>query len=68
MNKIKQCYFCVNNKELDYKDTETLKKFLTPQARIVSKKQSEICAKHQRRLSEAVKRSRFLALLPFVAH
>jgi len=64
---MKQCYFCANNKDLDYKDTETLKKFLTPQARIMPKKQSEVCAKHQRRLAEAIKRSRFMALLPFVA-
>ena len=64
---MRQCYFCTNNKELDYKDTETLKKFLTPQARIMAKRLSGVCAKHQRGLAQTIKRSRFLALLPFIA-
>lgn len=63
---MKQCYFCTNNKVSDYKDTETIKKFLNPQARIMPKFQTGVCAKHQRRLANAVKRARFLALIPFV--
>ncbi len=64
----KQCYFSQNNiKFVDYKDTELLKKFLNPHARMISRKKTGISAKYQRKLALAVKRARFMALLPFVA-
>lgn len=63
-----QCYFSSNNiKHIDYKDTEAIKKFLNPHARIMAKKRTGVCAKHQRMLAEAVKRARFMGLLPYVA-
>lgn len=63
-----QCYFSANNiKHIDYKDVEVLKKFLNPHARIMAKKRTGVCAKHQRMLAEAVKRARFIGLLPYVA-
>lgn len=63
-----QCYFSSNNiKYIDYKDTETLKKFLNPHARILSGRKTGVCTKHRRMLAEAVKRARFLGLLPYVA-
>jgi small subunit ribosomal protein S18 len=52
---------------IDYKDTELLKKFLNPHARIISRKKTGVSAKEQRALALAVKRARFLGLLPFVA-
>jgi len=52
---------------IDYKDTELLKKFLNPHARILSRKKTGLTAKDQRKLALAVKRARFLALLPFVS-
>ncbi len=62
------CHFSTNNvKYIDYKDTETLKKFLNPHARILSRKKTGVCAKHQRKLAQAIKRARFLALLPYVS-
>jgi len=62
----KQCFFCSQNtRAIDYKDAELLKRFLTPQAKIVSSKRTGICPKHQRRLSLAVKRARYMALLPY---
>ncbi len=65
---MRQCYFCTNNiKAVDYKEAEILKKFLDPYAKILSKEQTGVCAKHQRKLAHAVKQSRFLALIPFVA-
>ncbi len=65
---MKQCYFCTNNiKVIDYKDTESLKRFLDPFAKIVSRKQTGVCAKHQRKLAQAVKHSRFMALIPFIS-
>jgi len=64
----KQCYFSQNNiKYVDYKDIEILKKFLTPHARLMSKKRSGVSSKSQRQLALAVKRARFLGLLPYVS-
>ncbi|MEK9131614.1 MAG: 30S ribosomal protein S18 [Patescibacteria group bacterium] len=64
----KQCYFSQNNiKHIDYKDVELLKKFLNPHARILTKKRTDVSAKSQRGLANAVKRARFMGLLPFVA-
>jgi len=64
----KQCYFCAANiKVIDYKDTAQLKKFITPQAQISRKRKTGTCALHQRKLAEAIKRARFLGLLPFVS-
>ena len=65
---IKQCYFSQNNiKFIDYKDTEILKKFLNPHARMISHKRTGVTAKHQRNLATAIKRARFMGLLPFVS-
>jgi len=66
-NKMKQCHFCLANaKEIDYKDIESLKLFLDGHARIIKHKKSAVCSRHQRKLSTAIKRARFMALLPFV--
>jgi small subunit ribosomal protein S18 len=63
-----QDFFSTNNiKHIDYKDIEILKKFLSPTAKILPRKRSGLSAKNQRKLEVAVKRSRFLGLLPFVA-
>jgi small subunit ribosomal protein S18 len=64
----KKCYFTENNiKYIDYKDVDLLKKFLNPHARIISRKKTGTTAKHQRNLANAVKRARFMGLLPFVS-
>jgi small subunit ribosomal protein S18 len=68
MTNNKQCYFTENNiKYIDYKDVDLLKKFLNPHARIISRKRTGVTAKHQRNLANAVKRARFMGLLPFVS-
>ena len=65
---MKQDYFSANNiKYVDYKDIEILKKFLNPNGKIVSHKRTGMTSKNQRALGLAVKRARFLGLLPFVA-
>ncbi|MDO8575537.1 MAG: 30S ribosomal protein S18 [bacterium] len=65
---MKECYFIKNNiKNIDYKDTEILKKFLNPHGRILSKKKTGVCAKSQRQLAVAVKYARFMGLLPYVS-
>lgn len=64
---MKQCFFCTNNiKEVDYKDVEGLKMFLDTHGRILNHKRTSVCAKHQRKLATAIKRARFLALLPYI--
>lgn len=63
----RNCQFCMNKvKEIDYKDVETLRRFITERAKIMPKRVTGTCAKHQRRLAQAIKRARIMALLPFV--
>ena len=63
----KKCRFCVDMIDyIDYKDVELIKKFISPYARITSRKRMGTCAHHQRQLSHAIKRLRFLALIPYV--
>jgi small subunit ribosomal protein S18 len=62
------CYFCQRNiKDIDFKDAELLKKFTSGLAKIRPKKRTGTCASHQRKLATAIKRARFLALLPFTS-
>jgi len=64
----KQNYFKENKiTHIDYKDIGTLKKFLTPHARIQSRKRSDLPSKFERQLALAIKRARFLGLLPYVS-
>jgi len=65
---MQQDYFSSNNiKYVDYKDIEILKKFLSPNAKILPRKKTGLIAKNQRKVTEAVKRARFMGLLPFIA-
>ena len=58
------CYFCIKNiKEVDYKETYTLKRFISGLGKIRPKKRTGLCSKHQRQFSKAVKRARHLGLL-----
>ena len=67
MRKIRQCYFCLNNvPTVDYKDTNLIKRFMSSFAKIVPRKRSKVCAFHQRKLENAIKRSRIMALVPFI--
>ena len=52
---------------IDYKNTEYLEKFLTPQGQILSRRRTGFCTQCQRQLKQAIKRARHLGLLPFVA-
>ena len=61
-----QCRFCREKiKHVDYKDTDTLGKLLTNRGKIFSRKRSGNCAGCQRKVQRAIKRARFMALLPF---
>jgi small subunit ribosomal protein S18 len=62
------CAFCADKVEhIDYKDVGLLRRFLSDQAQIESRRRTGTCAKHQRRLTTAIKRARHLALLPYTA-
>ena len=64
----KVCMFCVDKVEhIDYKDTAKLRRYVTERGKIVPRRISGNCAKHQRQLTTAIKRARIIALLPFVA-
>ena len=66
--KKKVCVFCVDKVEnIDYKDTAKLRRYVTERGKIVPRRISGNCAKHQRQLTTAIKRARQIALLPFVA-
>ena len=62
------CIFCKTGTEPDYRNYEDLQKFLSDRAKIIGKRRSGICSKHQRMLATAIKRARHLALLPFTPH
>lgn len=64
----KRCPFCnAGIKEIDYKDTELLSRFITERGKIMPRRITGASAKHQKMLAQAVKRARMMALLPFVA-
>jgi small subunit ribosomal protein S18 len=64
----KVCQFCAEKVDfVDYKDTETLKKYITERGKILPKRITGTCAIHQRAVTTAVKRARTVALLPYVA-
>ncbi len=63
----KQCIFCKTNvKEIDYKDIGKLRRFISGRGKILPSKLTGTCAKHQRMLARAIKRARFIGLLPFI--
>ena len=62
----KQCRFCKDKSlVIDYKNVELLSQFITERGKIMPRRMTGNCAKHQRRLATAIKRARILALLPF---
>ena len=63
-----KCRYCREKvTEVDYKDMNSLSKLITQQGKIFSRKRSGNCARHQRSSKRAIKRARFLALMPYVA-
>ncbi len=64
--KRKVCHFCVNKiASIDYKDVSVLRKYVSERGKILPRRVSGSCAKHQRALTGAVQRARVIALLPF---
>lgn len=66
--KRKVCQFCVDKVEsIDYKDVAKLRRYVSERAKILPRRITGTCAKHQRQLTVAIKRARHIALLPFSA-
>jgi small subunit ribosomal protein S18 len=64
----KVCAFCVDKiYEIDYKDIPRLRRFISERGKILPRRTTGTCAKHQRQLTDAIKRARHIALLPYVA-
>ncbi|MEA4920295.1 MAG: 30S ribosomal protein S18 [Clostridiaceae bacterium] len=64
----KVCQFCADKvATIDYKDTAKLRKFVSDRGKILPRRMTGTCAMHQRQLTEAIKRSRHVALLPYTA-
>lgn len=64
----KVCSFCVEKvTSIDYKDVSKLRKYTTERAKIVPRRVTGTCARHQRQLTTAIKRARHLALMPYVS-
>ena len=68
LKKRRTCRFC-DSKEIyiDYKDEKRLSRFISEQGKIIPKRITGTCAKHQRQLVQAIKRARHLALIPYVS-
>jgi len=66
MFRKKVCRFCANKATIDYKDPDTLRRFTTDRGKILPRRITGTCAKHQRKLALEIKRARAIALMPFV--
>ena len=65
-SKKKVCQFCIDKAtSIDYKEVAKLRKYVTEKGKMLPRRMTGVCAKHQRMLCEAVKRARIVALLPF---
>ncbi len=63
----KQCFYCVNNKKaVDYKDVQSLRRFVSSYMKIAPRRRSGLCAFHQRKVAKAIKQARIAGLLGFV--
>ena len=60
------CFFCEAREPIDYKNAQLLRRFVGDSGRIDTRRKTSTCARHQRELARAIKRARYLALLPFV--
>ncbi|MCD6530914.1 30S ribosomal protein S18 [bacterium] len=69
LQRKKPCPFCLDpTLDIDYKNVEVLSRFVSEKGKIVPRRNSGVCAKHQRRLAKEIKRARFLALIPYIVY
>lgn len=62
----KNCPFCANKTEPDYKDIGVLGRYVTERGKLLGRARTGVCAKHQRAITVAVKRARYVAFLPYI--
>lgn len=60
------CPFCAAKSVPDYKDVAALSKYITERGKLLGRARTGVCAKHQRKVEQAIKRARYVALLPFI--
>ncbi len=61
------CYFCQKNKKsINFKDVHVLNRFVALSGKIKSRKKTGVCQSHQKKLAQAIKRARFMALIPYI--
>ncbi|MBQ9881751.1 MAG: 30S ribosomal protein S18 [Synergistes sp.] len=64
----KVCHFCVEKVDhIDYKEVDKLKRYITERSKIIPRRVTGTCAKHQRQLTRAIKRARLIALIPYTS-
>ena len=62
----RRCAFCTSQmQDIDYKDGQFLRRWLSSYSKIVPRRRSGVCAKHQRKLAQAIKRARYMSILPY---
>ncbi|MFP4459203.1 MAG: 30S ribosomal protein S18 [Candidatus Zixiibacteriota bacterium] len=67
--RVKVCRFCTNpDLEIDYKNVDLLRKFTNKRGKIIARRLSGLCSKHQRKVTRAIKRARYVALMPYVVY
>ena len=66
--KKKVCKFCIQKLKIDYKEPDTLRRFITERGKILPRRITGTCAKHQRALALTIKQARTIALLPYVSN
>jgi len=65
--KAKYCHFCVNGYfDIDFRDTQLLGRYISSYGKVAPRRKSGTCAWHQRKLATAIKRARFMALMPYL--
>jgi small subunit ribosomal protein S18 len=65
--KKKVCKVCIGKMKIDYKDANALRKYVSERGKILPRRITGTCAKHQRKISQAIKRARAIAILPYVS-
>ncbi|MDD5252175.1 MAG: 30S ribosomal protein S18 [Patescibacteria group bacterium] len=67
INQQRHCVYCIRTvKAIDYKDPEALRRYTSSYGKIVPRRRSGVCAKHQRMLATAIKRARYMSILPYL--
>lgn len=64
---MRHCYFCTHTTEIDWKNADLLRNFMSQENKILGPRKTGSCAKHQRKIAKAIKRARIMGILPFTS-